>query len=109
MTLDEFITKTNNKLSNRTFNVRPAIYCDDGFTVSVQASEGHYCNPKINNSTKYSEFELGFPSETEELILPFIEGNGDPTETVYGWVPADTLIKVINKHGGIDINRTFKK
>jgi hypothetical protein len=52
--------------------------------------------------------EIGFPSEEEALILPFAENNEIPTETVYGYVDVDIIQAVIDKHGGIDINSTFK-
>tara|TARA_A100001015_G_scaffold313252_2_gene420078 strand:+ start:484 stop:780 length:297 start_codon:yes stop_codon:yes gene_type:complete len=76
------------------------LVCNSGFTVSVQASETNYCTPR-NNVGPYTEVELGFPSATEPLIIGWAEDPGNPTGTVYGWVPTTVLFEVITKHGGI--------
>lgn len=81
-------------------NVRPRVTCADGFNVSIQASEYHYCQPR-DNFGPYQSFELGFPSEAEPLILEYAESDGDPTDAVYGQVPRDVVIAVIEKHGGL--------
>lgn len=101
--------------------VRPRIVCNDGFSVSVQASEFTYCHPRytqwqnkdgwqvINGEywlsseprrhfetdhyTPYEAVELGYPSEEDELIEEYSEGD-DFMDTVYGYVPGikNTLI-----------------
>ena len=81
--------------------IRPGIVCQDGYSVSVQASECHYCEPRytqwqnedgwqvINGNywlssdtprnfetdhfTPYESVELGFPSEPDELINEYAE------------------------------------
>lgn len=108
-------------------SVRPRIVCNDGYSVSVQASEHMYCEPRytqwqnedgwqvINGSwwtpskmprnfetdrfTPYESVELGFPSEADELIYEYAE-EGDYTNTVYPYVPVDIVEKLIEKHGG---------
>jgi len=51
--------------------------------------------------TGYSSLEIGFPSAREELIMPYIDdSDSDPTMTVYGWVPVDVIVAVVEKHGG---------
>ena len=77
------------------------VVCADGFSMSVQASEFSYCSPRENNATKYNEVEVGFPSTPESLLTEFAEDPSNPTGTVYGWVPAQTVTNVIAKHGGI--------
>jgi hypothetical protein len=79
------------------------IVCADGFTMSVQANEGTYCSPRMNDSRYYTRVEVGFPSEPEELLIPWIEGydDTDPTETVYPYTPAKVIMDVIVKHGGM--------
>ncbi len=107
--------------------VRPRIVCNDGYSVSVQASEYMYCDPRytqwqnedgwqvINGSwwtssktqrnfetdrfTPYESVELGYPSEEDELINEYAEGD-DYINTVYGYVPVDIVEKLIEKHGG---------
>lgn len=82
-------------------NVRPWIRCKDGFTVSVQANEYAYCIPRENGANMYEHVELGFPSTADELIEDYAEDPDNPTETVYGYVPIDIVVELIEKHGGI--------
>ena len=76
------------------------LVCEDGFTVSVQASGTNYCEPR-DNSGPYVSVELGFPSNPESLITPWAEDPDSLTNTVYGWVPSDIVLELITKHGGI--------
>ena len=82
---------------------RELVVCKDNFKMSVQASENHYCNPKKNGDTmSYSHVEVGFPTEKEDLLMDYIDGDDNkPTETVYSYVPASVIINVIDKHGGM--------
>ena len=75
--------------------------CKDGFTMSVQANEGSYCEPRVSGAGHYDSVEIGFPSAKEPLIMDWAENPDSPTETVYGWVPASVVRKVIDKHGGM--------
>ena len=79
------------------------IKCLDGFTMSVQASDSHYCSPQTRDEDAlYNSVEIGYPSRKEKLLMPYIDGNEeDATNTAYGWVPALVVYKVIMKHGGI--------
>lgn len=78
-----------------------AITCADGFTVSVQASEYHYCSPRESGAWPYASFEVGYPSAKERTLMKYAEDKSRPTDTVYGWVPASVIEKIIIKHGGI--------
>ena len=78
---------------------RPRIICNDGFSMSVQGGEFTYSNPRQFGSN-FTEMEIGFPSEYEELISSYSESN-EYTETVYPYVPVSLIIQVIEKHGGI--------
>ena len=84
---------------------RPAlnkmVVCKDGFSMSVQANENAYCEPRLNYQRKYNLVEVGFPSKEERLLMPWCEDKGKPTDTVYGYVPADVVTNVIVKHGGM--------
>lgn len=86
----------------RNLHFTPRIECADGFSMSVQGHWGAYCEPRISFSgTGYSSLEIGFPSEREELIMPYIDGrDGDPIGSVYGYVPVDVIVAVVEKHGG---------
>jgi hypothetical protein len=69
--------------------------------MSVQASSTAYCTPKVNGAHKYTEVEVGFPSDAESLLINYAENPDQLTNTVYGYVPAQVVINVIAKHGGI--------
>ena len=88
--------------------IHPWVVCADGFSMSVQAHGGAYCSPRVEGANRYDTVEIGFPSESEPLILRYIEGGysedgaePDPTESVYPYVPASVVTLVIAKHGGM--------
>ena len=92
-------TYKTNKLGYQ--EVRPRINCKDGFSMSVQAGDCIYSTPRANlKSGHYTEVEIGFPSEKEELISRYAESR-DYTNTVYPYVPVEIVEKVIEKHGGM--------
>lgn len=100
--VQEFWLNPNNILKNK---IRKPIVCRDGFKMSVQASDAHYCCPRVNlEDGNYSEWEVGFPNAEEEDLLPFIEiEGGDPKKNVYPYVPTEKILEVIEKHGGIAV------
>lgn len=137
MTTNEFLEATTNctffKVSPANYIsenvVRERVVCKDGFVISIQASEYHYCEPRISQGyldnklyfvegwsqqgyiekfIPYKSVELGFPSVAEEDILDYAEDPNEPTDTVYGYVPVEIVDKMLEKHGGIDIAATRK-
>ena len=85
----------------RTF-LRTRIQCNDGFSISIQASACHYCRPRRTFEGPYTEVELGYPSCSEELLISFMEDDCcEPENTVYPYVPVVVVDRVIKKHGGI--------
>ena len=87
---------------------RDYVVCADGFTISVQASENHYCSPRANGAeVRYGRVEIGFPSEREPEFDEYVEDLSQDgkdinwTGSVYGWVPSDIVALVIAKHGGM--------
>lgn len=78
-----------------------AIVCADGFRISVQASEHSYCSPRVTEDTEYREFECGFPSGPVPTLQQWKEGDGDDTRSVYGYVPVQVIVDLVNSHGGI--------
>ncbi len=76
------------------------VKCSDGFSMSVQASRSHYCNPRDNVGPWYS-VEVGMPSHLDMLLRPYAEDPNEPTDTVYGWVPGVIVNSVIEAHGGL--------
>ena len=79
----------------------PPIVCNDGFKFSAQARESSYCEPREDKGP-WTAVEVGYPSEREELFMPYVEDESRPTDTVYGWVPVSVIREVIAKHGGTD-------
>ena len=81
---------------------RRPIECADGFSMSVQAGDFLYSCPRYDDAEYYTYVEIGFPSESEELLLPHMEcDSDDPTDTVYPYTPAAVVLAVIEKHGGM--------
>ena len=86
----------------------PHIVCTDGFEMSVQVGYSLYSTPK-KVAKRYSEVEIGYPSEHEPLLDEYVESiyeDPDFTDSVYPYVPVKVVDKVLKKHGGIDINRS---
>lgn len=104
MNIHDFIKATH---KDDKYCMRPKIVCKDGFSMSVQGSEGHYCSPR-KTLDYYISMEIGFPSQKEDLIMEYTEQHEQPTDTVYGWVPVGVIDDVIEKHGGIDEDKTFE-
>ena len=69
--------------------------------MSVQASAGHYCEPRITGLGFYNSYEIGYITQEEELLTPFAEDPENLTATIYGWVPVSVVAEVIAKHGGV--------
>lgn len=76
------------------------IICADGFAMSVQASDSAYSIPR-DNKGPYTAAEVGYPTETESLLMEYVEDESRPTDTVYPYVPASRITLVVAKHGGI--------
>ena len=83
--------------------VRNHIICKDGFDVSVQASEHHYCYPK--ETCKYHDyFELLCDiSNDKDLLESYYDG------TICAYVPKAVVELLILRHGSIDWNLTPRK
>ena len=80
------------------------IKCTDGFSMSVQASKNHYCEPRADKPKAYRQVEVGFPSARDELLMPYVEDETNPTGTVYAFVPIEVVCQVIENHGGFKEN-----
>lgn len=76
---------------------------NSGLRMSVQASESHYCTPRmdLDSYTEYYEFEVGFPTERVEDFMEYAEDTEHPTGTVYAYVPYEVIQKVIDENGGL--------
>jgi len=95
ISLAKFVADTNNQF------IRPRVYCEDGYSISIQANDCAYCVPRANGRAYYESFELGYPSDTDDLIDRYSE---DPTNllgTVYPYIDWIIVEKLLDKHGGI--------
>ena len=105
--------------------IRPKIVCQDGYSVSVQASEYHYCEPRytqwqnedgwhvINGNywlssdtprnfetdrfTPYESVELGFPSEADDLINEYAEIGFNDTPNYTNTVYGYVPVDIVEK------------
>jgi hypothetical protein len=76
--------------------VRFPLPLKNGATISVQASETHYCTPR-NNEGPWAEFETGHSIRED-----------DPDEGVSGFVTEKEVWDWINARGGLDLSRLLK-
>ena len=89
----------------------PHIVCTDGFTMSVQVGYSLYSEPK-KVAKRYSKVEIGYPSERESLLEEYVESfyvTPDFTDSIYPYVPVKVVVKVLKKHGGIDLTETLRR
>ena len=106
MTVKEYLKRTIEKPDNGYQLIRPRVNCEDGFSVSIQASRCHYCHPRENFLEEYDKVELGYPNdymgeEFDEYAEDFDDDGVASLNTVYGFVPIELVEKLIEKHGGI--------
>ena len=89
----------------------PHIVCADGFSMSVQVGPHLYSTPK-KVAKRYSNVEIGYPSEREPLLEKYVESfytEPDYTDSIYPYVPVKVVDKVLKKHGGIDLTETLRR
>lgn len=94
--------KNFNDLYDKEHFYLPRLYCSDGFNVSIQCNCCHYCKSE-NGYRKFgwiTDVEWGYPS-TEESLLETIN---HPV----GMISIEILEKLVEKHGGIDMQKTFE-
>lgn len=72
------------------------LQCADGTTLSVQASETHYCTPR-DNFGPYTEVEVWCVTGAgPDGVTEFDYSDGDPS----GYVPIEQVALLIDNHGG---------
>lgn len=116
MTLNEFVKATFDTAkylpNQERYALRPSIRCKDGFHMSVQGSHGHYCKPK-EHANQYTHMEIGylkFPNTFEEelrLYAHYSDNRCLLSEATFANVPVELIQKIIDEHGGIDVDKTF--
>lgn len=80
----------------------PRLVCNDGFSLSVQASEIHSSLPQ-RRVGPYSHVECACPSEPVQELMPFLmqEEGISPEQSVYVRVPIEIVQSILNSHGGL--------
>lgn len=94
---------------DNTFFTVPRIHCKDGFNISIQIDNANYCsseNGYRKMGYEWKTAEWGFPSEPDELLIDSAEEPDNLCSTV-GSASVELLQELIDKHGGIDYDKTF--
>jgi hypothetical protein len=101
MTINEYLAATREKREVSEYYLSPRVTCADGFSVSIQANTAAYCAPR-DQYGPWHLLEAGFPSEHPgEEMMRHCEQPANPTQTVYGYVPAEVIDRMLESHGGI--------
>lgn len=86
---------------------RKRILCADGFSISVQASWRHYCEPRDNRFADIRLYELvecGYPEGPDgcehEVPQWFEDFRECGDSKVFPYVPIMQVMKLIDAHGG---------
>ena len=97
-----------------TYPVRPQLICNDGFSLSIQASSYHLCKPQKNDVT-YTHVEVSCLSEEEPLLKAYFKDFYEQStaylsysilqKTIYPYVPVTLVDEILYKHGGICLER----
>ncbi len=80
-------------LTNKKSFILPQITCADGSTMSVQASEAHYCTPR-DNVGPYTNVEVWLCG-----VVPEWSEYGDG-EDPYAQLPIELVAEEIDRRGG---------
>ena len=103
MTLNQWLANTSKGLENarketgRMAIKRKGLVCEDGLSLSVQASEFHYCEPQeiVENYSSVEVYSHG------EIVKELEELGYHMEDEVYRFVNVNDLTEVIQVHGGI--------
>lgn len=99
----------NNMTYDNTYFFCPRIVCNDGFSISLQINNGNYCSSENGYRTLGHTMEIvefGFPNQDEELLKEYAEEPDNLKHTV-GQLPIDVAQQIIDKHDGIDWDKTI--
>ena len=85
--------------------IKPRTICNDGTSLSIQASRTHYCKPRCDEGPYY-QMEVGYIQDANGDTLAPPESWGAYTDgpeflnDVYGYVPVELIDAFIAEHGG---------
>ena len=81
--------------------VKPHVLCKNGKAISIQASAGHYCSPRVDDLAFYTHYELLYviQSKAELDLLKQYSVQGD--RELFGMVPVHVICELISMNGGL--------
>lgn len=76
---------------------------NNGASLSIQASENHYCEPRKSDGVVWDSYEVAFGDGGVNLdpLKEIIEAAEEYGDTVLGFVPTDLILQVIALNGGV--------
>ena len=92
---------------------RPRLTCNDGCSLSVQASSSHYSTPRENHPdwhwSRFECVEVGYPEDAQGARIAMPDdwlGYADDHSAglrsdVFAWVPVRLVCEWIQAHGGL--------
>jgi len=100
---DFWLKCINGKTDDRAIlDIKTRLECADGFSMSVKAGKYWHSDPEHHLvDGEYSAWEIGFPSEEDELLEAYYRNVGYSMGNVYGYIPIEIVNQIIAKHGGI--------
>lgn len=113
MTVREFLIETFNTKFGSMIVVRPHAICADGFELSIQASEGHYCLPRETlMDADYHSVEVLVCSKLDDYSFKRFMKHSSSSEDgrLFAHVDMDFLEMFVEEHGGIvNLNLNLKE
>ena len=93
--INKVVQSLNFYLAFHKAGLAPRIVCNDGFSMSVQASIIHCCHPR-GNQGPYIQVEVGFPKGCKPKYL--WEFKSLDEDEIYFYVPVELVAKEIIFH-----------
>lgn len=100
--VNDFFKATRTGEKHPRYHVRPAMVMADGFRLSVQASDMHYCSPRENNADSYSLVEIC----SDYPLRGFGRSDRSSVGYIYAFASVKKLNALIERHGGVSYTKT---
>jgi hypothetical protein len=103
MNVNEFLQHTAELYELQEYfyqKVRPLAVCADGTTLSIQASEVHYCAPRCNSDGTDSYVQVEVWRVSKEVPEDWNE-YGDTENNPYAYIPVELVDSFVESCGGI--------
>lgn len=104
MTVQEFLFNTveitDYSYGVETQKVRKPAVCADGTTLSIQASETHYCKPRVNSNKTDFYYAIEVWCVSKEVPSSWNQ-YGDAEENPFAYIPIELVQEFVDSCGGI--------